>query len=339
MKKITQKEIAKRVGVSQTTVSLVLNGNDSIKISDDVKNKILKIVNETGYWKNKRRSNTGQIAYFVPSYATLPTSDPYFYRFYAGILDVIREKKINLVLYHLKEEELLFRREIFENVDGIIIEEMIEDEIIERLKEIKPIVFLNYTSDISVDSVMPDNKGGIIKAVEYLYEKGHTRIGFYGMKPFKIHQEERFEGYKNGLKIFGLDYRDEYVFLPERKIGGYEELDNYSKETIKKLINLKERPTAIITLGDVYALSLIKQAGKLGMKLPEDLSIIGFDNTNQCELVHPTLTSVNQPMEDMGKRAVELLIDRINNPFKKVEKIRFEVEIVKRESVFEIKRR
>ncbi|MEM2117249.1 MAG: LacI family DNA-binding transcriptional regulator [Thermoplasmata archaeon] len=336
MKKITQKEIAKKIGVSQTTVSAVLNNNDNIRISNELKKKILEIVSETGYWQYKKKNKTGKIAYLVPSYATLPTSDPYFYRFYSGILGVIKSNKINLVLYHLDEKEILFRKDILENFDGIIIEERVEDEIVERLKEIKPVVFLNYTSDISVDSVMPDNKGGIIKAVKYLYERGHTRIGFYGMRPFRIHQEERWEGYKEGLKILGLKYKEVYVILPERIVGGYEELDNYSKKALKTWMDLKDRPTAIVTLGDVYALSLIKQAVKLGIRIPEDLSIIGFDNTTQCELIHPSLTSINQPMEEMGKRAVELLIERIKNPDKKIEKVRFEVEIIERESVFNL---
>jgi len=338
MNKITQKEIAKRVGVSQTTVSAVLNKNENFKISEDIKNKILKIAHETGYWQffNKRKTRSGNIAYLIPSYATLPLLDPYFNRFYKGIADVIYEKRFNLVLYHLNEKEILFRNDIFENVDGFIIEEKINDEIVKKIKEIKPVVFLNYTSEISVDSVMPDNKGGIIKAVKYLYEKGHRKIGFYGMRPFSIHQYERFDGYKEGLKISGIGYNEEYVILPERKMGGFDELDYYSNQAIKKWMNLKNKPTGIITLGDVYALSLIKQADKFGLKIPDDLSIIGFDNTIQCELIHPSLTSINQPMEEMGKRAVELLLERIKNPDKKIEKVRFDLEIVERESVINL---
>ena len=337
MKKITQTEIAKRVGVSQTTVSLVLNRNDNFKISEKTKRKILEIARNIGYWSYKKKANTGNIAYLIPSYATLPLYNPYFYRFYIGILNLIKSSNMNLVLFHLDEKEILFKKELFEKTDGIIIEEMVKDEIVEKLRKIKPVVFLNYTSEISVDSVMPDNKNGIIKAVKYLYQKGHRRIGFYGMKPFKIHQIERFEGYKEGLKILGIKFKKEYVEIPEKKIGGFKELDNYSRQALIKWMSIKEKPTAIVTLGDVYAISLIKEGNKIGLKLPEDLSVIGFDNIVNCEQIHPSLTSIDQPMEAMGEKAVELLIERINNPEKKVEKIRFEVEIVERESVFDLK--
>ncbi|MCX7917307.1 MAG: substrate-binding domain-containing protein [bacterium] len=206
------------------------------------------------------------------------------------------------------------------------------------MKEKIPIVFLNYRSEkVSCDYVMPDNKGGIIKAIGYLYNKGHRKISLFGMKPLGIHQKERLEGYIEGLKIFGLEIKEEYINLPERKIGGTEEINEYARQTLKNWFSMKERPTAVITFGDIYALSLIGESAKIGIKVPDELSIIGFDNIINCLYSNPTLTSIEQPLEEMGKKAVELLIERIKNPDKKIEKIIFDVEIIERESVKEVR--
>ncbi len=338
--KVTQKDISKRTGLSQTTVSFVLNNRNDIKIPESTRLKILKTAEELGYRKffipKEDGFKTGNIGYIFPS--SIKIKDPYYHRFYEGAISSLEDKNLNLVLYRVKDfEEILYRPEIIRNVDGLIIEENIPDEIIEKLKEKVPVVLLNTKTDkVSVDYVMPDNEGGIIKAIRYLYEKGHRKISLFGMKPLGIHQKERLEGYYEGLKIFGLKVKKEYISLPERKIGGIEEVNRYARETLKNWFKLKERPTGIITLGDVYALSLIGEADKLGIKVPDDISIIGFDNIINCLYSNPPLTSIEQPLEEMGKKAVELLIERIKNPDKKVEKIIFEVEIIERESVKEV---
>jgi LacI family transcriptional regulator len=335
--KINQKEIAKKAGVSQTTVSFVLNNNRDIKISEKTKLKILKIAEELGYRKFfppvEKGFKTGNIGYILPSFIKI--QDPYYHRFYEGIMTGLENKNLNLVLYKIKNsEEILYRPEIIRNVDGLIIEENIPDEIIEKLKEKIPVVLLNTkTEKVSVDYVMPDNKGGIIKAIGYLYERGYRKIGIFGMKPIGIHQKERLEGYYEGLKIFALKLKEEYISLPERKLGGIEEVNEYAEETIKKWFSLKEIPDSCVTFGDVYAISLIGVCNKLNIKIPEEFGIIGFDNIINCHYTNPKLTSIEQPLEEMGKKAVELLIERIKNPDKKIEKVIFDVELIIRESV------
>lgn len=339
--KINQKEIAKRAGVSQTTVSFVLNNRRDIKISSEVRRRVIEIAEELGYKKifviREDGFKTGNIGYIFPS--SISFTDPYYHRFYKGVIEGLNGRNLNLLLKSVeKPDELLYNFDIIKNCDGLIIEEKLEEEIIEKIKEKIPVVLLNTKAEkVDVDYVMPDNKGGIIKAVGYLYRKGHKKIGFFGLKPLGIHQEERLEGYIEGLKLYGLKIKEEYISLPERKVGGLEEVREYAEETLKNWIKLRERPTAIITLGDVYALGIIGVSERLGINIPDDISVIGFDNIINCLYSHPSLTSIEQPIEDMGKKAVELLIERIKNPGKPVEKVRFEVEIIERESVKELR--
>ncbi|MCM8785847.1 MAG: LacI family transcriptional regulator [Candidatus Omnitrophica bacterium] len=341
--KINQKEIAKRVGVSQTTVSFVLNNKKEVKISPETRKKIIEVAEEIGYRKFyipvEEGFKTGNIGYIFPFKSSL--QDPYYHRFYSGVLEGVEDKNLNLILYKLKNcEEILYRIDILKKVDGLIIEEKINDEIVEKIKDKIPIVLLNHkTEKISCDCVMPDNKGGIIKAIEYLFRKGHRNIGIFGMKPLFVHTKERLDGYIEGMKLFGLKIKDEYISLPERKIGGIKELNEYAIKTLKDWFKLKERPTATVTFGDVYALSLIGMAQKVKIRIPDDLSIIGFDNIINCLYSHPTLTSIEQPLEQMGKKAVNLLIERIKNPDKRIEKVIFEVELIERESVKDMNER
>ncbi|MCM8777053.1 MAG: LacI family transcriptional regulator, partial [Candidatus Omnitrophica bacterium] len=246
--KINQKEIAKKVGVSQTTISFVLNNKKEVKISPETKRKIIEIAEELGYRKFyipvEEGFKTGNIGYIFPSKSSL--QDPYYYRFYSGILEGISYKNLNLILYKLENyDEILYRIDILKKVDGLVIEEKIKDDVIEKIKEKIPVVLLNYkTERVSCDFIMPDNKGGIIKAIEYLFKKGHRNIGLFGMKPLNIHSKERLDGYIEGMKLFGLKIKDEYISLHERKIGGIEEVNEYAIKTLKDWFKLKEPPTA-----------------------------------------------------------------------------------------------
>jgi len=335
--KVNQKEIAKKAGVSQTTVSFVLNNNKEVKISEETRLKILRIAEEIGYRKFfppvGDGFRTGNIGYIIP--LSLRITDPYYHRFYEGIISVIENNNLNLLLYRIKNfKEVLYRPEIIKNVDGLIIEERIPDEMIEKLKEKIPVVLLNIKTDkVSVDYVMPDNKGGIIKAVKYLYERGYRKIGISGMKPMGIHQKERLEGYYESLKMFGLKIKEEYISFSEREICGIEEANKCAEDTIKRWFSLKEVPDSCVTFNDIYAISLMGACNKLNIKVPDEFGIIGFDNIINCLYTEPGLTSIDQPLEDMGKKAIELLIERIKNPDKRIEKVIFDVELVIRGSV------
>lgn len=341
--KITQKVIAERVGVSQATVSMVLNGKESSGISPETVKKILKVAKELNYTPKyilaEQNRKTGNIAYLVHMPVSSFLSSSYYHRFFKGIREETEKNNYDFFLVRLRKDDFfpnVLRRK---KVDGIIVEARVSKEWINEVKKMLPVVLLNYTVErTEVDTVMPDNKGGIKKAIERLYELGHRRIGLFGLKPLYVHTEERLQGYIEGIREYGLPEKEEYIVLPERKEGTEEETEKMAEKALNDWKKLFSPPTAVVTFGDTYAVPLLKMAKKLKIYVPDDLSIVGYDNTEICRYTEPPLTSVNQPMEEMGRKACQLLFERIENPDLPARKLIFDVEIVERGSTGKIKK-
>lgn len=341
--KTTQKEIAKKVGVSQSTVSYVLSGSATNNISRETKEKILFLAGEMHYQKrfvparNNRRS-TNNIGYFIPPLKIEHfADDPYYTRFLSGLTHHAENDNFHIVMYN-KYSHLL--QAILDNViDGVIVEARIGDKEAEYLKSRIPSVLLNWkTVKVLLDSVMPDNVGGIKKTVFHLFSLGHRNIAFFGSEPLYLHSKERVTGYIEGIRECGLEMHPEYMRLPEIKRGGTaEEIEELSAQALQFWRSLKNRPTAVVVIGDTYALPFLKTANRLNFKLPEELSITGFDNRTSCIYSSPSLTSIEQPMEEMAKKSLVLLSERMNNPDKPIENVILDVELIKRESTCENK--
>ena len=150
----------------------------------------------------------------------------------------------------------------------------------------------------------------------------------------------RLRGYYLGLEDYKLPLNEEYLRLPACKTQNMQEVEAQALHTLQRWKSLSHPPTAVITYNDVYGLAFIKQAPAAGVKIPEDLSVIGFDNIIACHYVSPPLSSVNQAMEEMGRLSVGLLEKRIQEgkatPFKKIV---CGTELIIRESIGGIKKR
>lgn len=276
---------------------------------------------------------TGNIAYIIPRNVLSFASNSYYHRFFEGVNRAMKEKDYDFFLVTLKEDEMLPAILRKKKVDGLIVEEHVNKKWVKEVSSVLPIVLLNFTLDgVNVDSVMPNNCSGIKKAVFYLYQLGHRKIAFFGMKPLSFHTSERLNGYLEALKISGLSKRKDYIKMPERKRGGMEEVEEFAMEALKSWRDLALPPTAVVTMGDVYALPLLQVARELRVPVPEKLSVIGYDNTRACLYSHPFLTSIDQPMEEMGKAACQLLFERVKTPDRPNKKVVFDVDLVKRES-------
>ncbi len=317
---VTQSKIAREVGVSQTTVSFVLSGKEKeLSVSEETKELILSKAKELGYFKKKKlnRKKTGNIGYIIPPRINL--SDPYYHRFFVGIEETSKKLGKNVIVETWEKSlpPLLWNNKI----DGVILEAGVREEEAMQVLNYVPVVLLNYALDNTIcDMVMPDNRGGIRQAVSYLYELGHRRIGFFALispeglaAPSSIHVRERLEGYYQALGFYRLPINEEHVYLPPAKVGGVKEIENYAHQILKKWKSSANPPTAVITTGDTYGISLIKVAISLGIQVPQELSIVGFDNTIACHYISPTLSSIEQSMEEMGRLSVELLEKRIED--------------------------
>jgi LacI family transcriptional regulator len=339
---ITQKAIAKKTKVSQSTVSLVLNGCSDGSISAATVKKVLAAAGSLGYHRRavplRGNSSTAKhIGHFIEQKSIEDfTSDPYYARFLSGLTMYSTDKNYNLVIYNNYQK--LMGAIHNGQVDGLIIESKISEEEAHLFRKLIPAVLLNWrVKQENLDSVMPDNRGGVKKAILRLFSLGHRNIAFFGMKPFGIHGEERLKGYFEGLKECGLQSFTEYLQLHEAREKTVAEIEESAQRALKILTALKNRPTALIAVSDNSAIEIISQAHKFGISLPDELSIIGFDNRLYCRYITPTLSSIEQPIEEMGKKAILLLFERIASPDKPVENVVFGTNLIERDSICEFR--
>jgi DNA-binding LacI/PurR family transcriptional regulator len=181
-----------------------------------------------------------------------------------------------------------------------------------------PLVLLNCSpSETVCDMVVPDNQGGIVKSLDHLLANGHTRIAFFGtiLSGGKMDDNlrRRKEMFENESKVRGLPMRHDYVKIASIKHASVKETEKMISETLSFWANLPQVPTAVICYNDLYAKLLLRASAEMGIKIPDDLSVIGTDNTDECEYTYPALTSIDHDPVEMGRLAAELLLKRINH--------------------------
>ena len=336
--KISLRKIARELGVSHTTVSLVLNEPDTNHVSKEKRKKILAYVREIGYRVPAKKKATGNIGFLIGPHFDI--SNPYHHRFFVGIEEASIKSGKNIILetWRNSSSPLFWNNK----VDGVIIaEDRLTEGDIRQIQKYVPVVLLNWSPEsVICDMVVPDNTGGVREAFAYLYKLGHRRIGFFALVPQKLgissdrRFKERLQGYYMGLEDYKLPMNKEYLQLPLCRKRDINEVEEQVSQTLKKWKSLPNPPTAVITYNDIYGVAFIKKAPSIGINIPRDLSVIGFDNTIACHYVSPSLSSIDQAMEAMGKLSMELLEERIKegnkSPFKK---LTCGTELVIRESV------
>ena len=330
MKKFaTIKDIAKASGYSINTVSRALN--DKSEIKKETKEKIVQTARELGYFKNfaaasLRNKKTKLIGIVLPDNA-----NPFYSEVLKGIEMEAKKKKYQILLINTErnyesEREglsiLLSRR-----IDGIIISPVQDkyDDIEELLNINIPFMILGrHFDNLNVDEVYNDEiKGGYI-ATNYLIEKGHKDIVMLNGYLFKSPAKMRLEGYKKALFDAHIEYKKEHVI-----IGDIDFYDGY--KAIYKLIEKKKRFTSIFAYNDMLALGAIKALHEKGIKVPEDVLVIGYDDILFASISNPPLTTVRLDKRKMGAISFELLMERIEGRKEAKKKI-LDVELVIRQS-------
>lgn len=314
-KKVTIRDVAREAGVSPGTVSRALNRSTLVK--KETRERILKVVAELDYRPNiiARRLSTGRtliLKVFVP-YFTRPSVTERL----NGVVSALAETQYDLIIHNVATPEQ--RRTCFETlprpdeVDGALIISLTPTgEEVEALKRIEvPIVFIDvYHPELTMFSqVTVDDVAGGRAATDYLTGLGHSRIGFIGDEindAFNFtSSEDRYRGYLQALDAANLPVRDGY----------------YSKDThgrmqaraqAKALLNLPEPPTAIFAASDTQAVGALQAAEDLGVRVPEDLSVIGYDDIELAKIMR--LSTMQQMLMASGQLGVELLLNRLKDP-------------------------
>jgi len=324
--KISIFDVAKKSGLSVVTVSRVLNNSSSVRQKN--KEKVLKAMKELNYQPNAAarslaRGKTGIIG------LTLTTLDDSF-------LDaVVKETNERLgehgyllALSIARSFEDAFRRSLFQEdrVDGVILlSPTDEDEFIMELKNKKiPLVLVdNSKSHPSVSSVIVDNFKGGYEVAKHLIELGHTDIAHIaGPDPF-LSSREREHGFLTALEEAGLKPRS-----IER--GTFSMSSGY--EIATRWIDAGELPSALFAADDYIALGVIDACLNRGIRIPEQLSIVGFDDQKFASEFRPKLTTVRQPADKIGAAAVELLLEAMNDPAQRQTTVTIEPTLIVRES-------
>jgi len=339
---ITLKDIAAEAGVSIMTVSNVINGNHS-KVSQKNIERIQKIIEKYNYVPNlTARSLTAKsskiIGVILPIKGSFKNlfNDPYISELFGIIQNVVRENGYYLMIRSVKDVSDISTLIKNWNMDGAIFLMPDYDNLIYSiLKENKlPMVFLDSYSEIdNIISVgINDFKGGYI-ATRYLINNGHKRILFAGpchKNNAPIHQIlQRLEGYKKALSEFNIPFDENLVVdvEPNYEIG---------IDLGRSICNKEFDVTAVFTTADIMAIGIIEGAKLNGMIVPNDLSIIGFDNLLPSIYVTPKLTTISQDIESKATAAVNLLIEYIEKGSVANNRITLDVEIVERQSVSQL---
>jgi DNA-binding LacI/PurR family transcriptional regulator len=332
---ITIKDIARIINVSHTTVSRALN--NSPLISEATKKKVLKIAEKYNYKPNvSARSlvlaKSYNIGLFFSTIKT-GTSAGFFLDAVRGVNGIIRDN------YSLSVEGLDDFRD-FSKVsqryfDGIILmsQSTKDDVFIKHVigKNI-PFVLLNRESDIGkVTTILADDTAGAYSATRWLIGHGHERIGIIeGKSEFKT-SHRRKEGYLRALEENGISYNRSW------SVNGNYDLEGGYK-AMQVLLNRTELPTGVFCLNDDMAVGAMKAVFESGLKIPEDISLIGFDDSIFASYLTPSLTSVRRPIEKMSAKGTKILVEKVQGIERKIDIIYLRTELKIRNSVQDIRK-
>ncbi|OEF99164.1 transcriptional regulator [Vulcanibacillus modesticaldus] len=329
-KRITMQDVADKLGVTKVTVSKALSGKEGV--SEELRKNIIATANEMGYIYNSsakalKTNKTGNIGIIVPE--VFMEEDEYFYtRIYKNIYKEVSEKNYNLILTIItkkEEEEVRLPLMCKENkVDGILIIGQISIEYIQKLKELSlPIVLVDfYYKELELDCILTDNYYATYNATNYLIESGHREIGFCGNIKLTSSIQDRYLGYYKALLEHQIPINENYIIKDRNDNGEFIDL-----QLPEKL------PTAFICNCDKAAYELTKKLQSEGYRVPEDCSIIGFDDVRHSIISTPKLSTIRVKTEDIAKYAIKRIETRIQNPDAKVRRIVIDTEIINRESV------
>ena len=316
-KRVTMTDIAKKAGVSQTTVSFVLNNVDAANISDSTKKSVLEAAALLGYVPNVPRyfanlpqfSSTNSIGFItdeigISSYGgeALKGAQEAAWA-HQKMLFVLNTEGIQEV------EETAIRAMIERKVDGIILATMIRRELTPSVEiGTIPCVTMNgYCKDKSITAFTTDEIYGGKIATQLLIDAGHRRIGFINGEMWMDAARERLVGYKKALAEAGIPYDPGIV-----RDGNWRPDSGY--QHTKELLSTPNPPTALFCGNDLIALGAYEAANGMGLQIPADLSIVGYDDQEIASYLHPPLTTVRLPYYEMGYQSVLHLIKTINNP-------------------------
>ncbi|MGP4039687.1 LacI family DNA-binding transcriptional regulator [Gracilibacillus sp. D59] len=326
--KVTIYDVAEKAGVSIATVSKVINNTGNMR--DTTRQKVMKVMEELNYFPSVMASaltgkKTQTLGLLVPD-----ISNPFFSEMARTIEDRAHERGLSVIMCSTDEDEekekkyleLLRRKQ----VDGFIIASSFHDKkLLENIKNSGiPLVMLTQDAgSLGVTSVSVDDFTGGFEATSHLLSLGHQNIVIIAEQ--RLSSKMRIYGFREAYETHGYKYNDEMVLKTTASIEN-------GKKCLEEILKKKERPSAIFACNDLIAIGVIQGAREHDIDIPRDLSIVGFDNTILATTTVPSLTTVAQPINEMGKKVVDVIVSNINNEEPNSERILFKPKLMVRDT-------
>jgi DNA-binding LacI/PurR family transcriptional regulator len=312
--RVTARDVAELVGVSPSTVSRVLNNNTSDLIGEETRQRVLKTAAQLGYTpdpiaralRGKKLNLLGLIVREI--------ADPFFARFISELSVQARDLNYHLVLGHAQSdpEEALTMTDVLDtrHTDGVIILGDLKDDeaaLQEMLTGKHAVVAVcRGPSPASLYTVNTDNYAGTYGLLNHLYDLGHRRFGFID-GGWLGDLRERREAFLSYIEERDLTLRPEWIQTQSNNAeGGY--------RAMRLLIESRERPTAVFAADDIMAIGVLKAVADAGLRVPDDFSVVGFDDIDLARFFCPALTTMRQPIDAMSERVLSLMLELIDDP-------------------------
>jgi LacI family repressor for deo operon, udp, cdd, tsx, nupC, and nupG len=306
MSKMT--DVARLAGVSTATVSRVLAGGD--KVANIKKEKVMKAIEQLNYKPNRLASNLRTLKSKTIVAVVRDISKSFFSDIIRGIEDVAYEQNYKVLLGDINNDPnrendyiKLYNEKL---VDGVILigTRNTADALLKLTEGIPVVLASEFLDRIDLPKVSIDNIASSRQAADHLIGLGHKRIGFISGPMDIVICRDRMEGYRQGMLEHGLPVDEDLIHEGDWSIeSGY--------EMAAKMLTLGQRPTAIFASNDDMAFGVIKCVKDQGLRVPQDVSVVGFDNISMASILEPSLTTVSQPRYEIGAKAMELLLQLI----------------------------
>ena len=327
---ITMHDVAKRASVSVTTVSHVVN--DTRPVSDELRHRVLSAMRDLDYKPNRvarglRRGKTNTIGMIIAD-----PVNPFFAEVFRGVAAASDASDYSVILCNAEEDpekEFHYTNVLLEKqVDGLILTtaSMEADHVAVLQERQVPLVVVDREiPGARADLIRTDHVSGAREATEHLLRQGHRRIACLTGPPNVMNALDRRAGYELALAQAGLAV-DETLIL----FGDWQFASGY--QHMRRLLALQDPPTAVFACNDLMAIGALRVIAESGRRAPDDIALVGFDDIPLASYVTPTLTTMRQPMYDLGWQAAEMLFDRVRHSEKRLETRLLDAKLVVRQS-------
>lgn len=306
---VSSADVARKAGVSRTTVSFVLNNTPGKQIPEETRRRVLEAVRELRYTPNEDARTVAMVKHYSIGFFVCHTgylsSDAYIIRLIEGMTPVLNKNRIRLVLQPLKFQEkdyLEMARQ--DNVDGIILMNTHDGDrgLAEVIEAGFPLVVIGSIQNRNVCQIDIDNRSSAENATEYLLDLGHREIGMVTHAPLSYYSaRDRYEGFCAAMERAECPVRPEWV--REANLT-----EDSGCAAAREILAAPRRPSALVAGNDVVAYGAIQAIKEAGMSIPEDISIVGFDDDLPSRYLNPPLTSIVNPAANLGAEAARRIV-------------------------------